>query len=166
MPFTARALLLSVSLVVYASDSAASSRRRLSSQHPSKAEAAVWREYKVALQREARAVSEQRVYKRDGWQAYAKERKQRAGKTKPRMGVCVTGQMARLELESKMRHFVNPNLEAYAIDLVLVLAPASTTRFVTNDTDAGGRMAWTKPGLLAAIARSSATRSERGPTSR
>ena len=59
MPFTARALLLSVSLVVYASDSAASSRRRLSSQHPSKAEAAVWREYKVALQREARAVSEQ-----------------------------------------------------------------------------------------------------------
>ena len=158
MPFTARALLLSVSLVVYASDSAASSRRRLSSQHPSKAEAAVWREYKVALQREARAVSEQRVHKRDGWQAYAKERKQRAGKTKPRMGVCVTGQMARLELESKMRHFVNPNLEAYAIDLVLVLAPASTTRFVTNDTDAGGRMAWTKPGLLAAIARSSATR--------
>ena len=129
---------------------------RVYRQHPNKAEAAAWREAKALLNREARAVSEQRIYKRNSWQAYAKARQQRASKTKPRMGVCVTGQLARLELESKMRRFVNINLGAYAIDLVLMLAPASTTHFVNKDTDAGGRKNWTKPSLLATILRSAA----------
>ena len=69
------------------------------------------------------------------------------------MGVCVIGQMSRLELESKMRHFVLENLASYSIDLVFVLAPADSTHFVTHSTDAGGRMGWSMHGLLDEIAR-------------
>jgi len=59
---------------------------------------------------------------------------------KKRLGVCVTGQMSRLELESKVRHLART--EKYEVTFVLVLSNA-TSHFANNATDAGGRAAWT-----------------------
>uniref|UniRef100_A0A7S3NGS9 Hexosyltransferase n=1 Tax=Aureoumbra lagunensis TaxID=44058 RepID=A0A7S3NGS9_9STRA len=57
-----------------------------------------------------------------------------------RLGVCVTGQLSRLELESKIRRLISLNSEAYEIDMVFVLG--TNTHFVNGETDAGGRAEW------------------------
>jgi len=64
---------------------------------------------------------------------------------KRRMGVCVVGQMGRLELESKRRNFLRVNRPFYEITLVLVAAKAKDVYFANAGTDPGLRsIDWTR----------------------
>lgn len=61
-----------------------------------------------------------------------------------RLGVCITGQMARLELDAKIAHLLVPNAADFTIDVVLALAPMSSgSTYSFGAHDAGGHMAWT-----------------------
>ena len=65
-------------------------------------------------------------------------------RTARRMGVCVVGQMERLELRSKVLNLLLPNSD-FLIDVVLV---ASHSAFFANAfTDTGYRMGWTKESI-------------------
>lgn len=55
-----------------------------------------------------------------------------------RIGVCVTGQITRLELESKVHNLIDVNLnlgvsDLTAMDIVMILAPPNSTHFVNED---------------------------------
>mmetsp|Transcript_16114 Transcript_16114/g.50492 ORF Transcript_16114/g.50492 Transcript_16114/m.50492 type:complete len:433 (+) Transcript_16114:94-1392(+) len=73
--------------------------------------------------------------------------------SKPRMGICTTGQMGRFELTSKMENLIAINLERYVIDVVLVLAPTMKTRFSNPQTDPGGRRQWSAESIRSHILR-------------
>lgn len=61
-----------------------------------------------------------------------------------RMGVCVNGQMARLELESKIEHLFAPNEANFVIDVVLVLAPLQqAVQYRPGISYFRGRKEWT-----------------------
>lgn len=69
-----------------------------------------------------------------------------------RLGVCITGQAERLELRSKLQRLVLPNRDAFDIDLVFVLGPVGTARYVNHLSNVGGRQSWTEQSLQRAIA--------------
>jgi hypothetical protein len=48
-----------------------------------------------------------------------------AGQKRPRMGLCVTGQLKRMEFWSKLHHFIVPNMEQYDMHVLFVLDPES-----------------------------------------
>lgn len=81
---------------------------------------------------------------------YHEEHKLEFNSSKPRMGVCMTGQMSRFELTSKLEHLIAVNLEKYEIDVVLVLA-RNSHRFTNPDSDTGGRRSWSIDHLRAVI---------------
>lgn len=81
--------------------------------------------------------------------------------SKPRMGICVTGQMGRLELTSKLENLVAVNLEKYSIDLVLVLAPPQQRIHFANPTsDPGGRRRWSAAAIAEDVMRRFRERSD------
>lgn len=63
-----------------------------------------------------------------------------------RVGVCVTGQIARLDLDSKIEHLFSNTACACVFDIVFVLAQ-NTSAYVNHDEDMGGRMEWTQQSI-------------------
>lgn len=82
---------------------------------------------------------------------------ERAEAGRPRMGVCMTGQMGRFELRSKLENLIASNIEQYAIDVVMVLAPPDHTRFSNPKSDPGGRRHWSSEQIRAHTMRRFAT---------
>jgi hypothetical protein len=70
---------------------------------------------------------------------------------RPRLGVCIIGQMARLDLVNKVDLFFRPNRERVLMDVVFVLAPPGEVHFVNARTDVGGRMNWTAESIRSTI---------------
>jgi hypothetical protein len=58
--------------------------------------------------------------------------------SKMRAGICITGQITRLELESKLKHLIKPNLKSYAIDLVIIVDPESSSHVNIRDAKGEG----------------------------
>lgn len=63
---------------------------------------------------------------------------------KPRLGVRIVGQRARLELSSKLHHLIRPLCLLYDMNVVLSLSPNKHAIFVNNGSDAGGQRQWTE----------------------
>ncbi|KAG8465141.1 hypothetical protein KFE25_012504 [Diacronema lutheri] len=68
-----------------------------------------------------------------------------------RLGVCVSGQMARLELAQKVDHLLRPNRDDFVVDIVLALAVSPTPAYGNGDLDVGGRVRWTNETIRDAI---------------
>lgn len=78
------------------------------------------------------------------------------------IGVCVIGQLGRLELESKLKHVLcGQNQTLTSIDVVFVLSPGRI-RYVNSHTDFGGHAAWTRQSLNASMATKRCPSMERG----
>ncbi|KAG8465128.1 hypothetical protein KFE25_012491 [Diacronema lutheri] len=68
-----------------------------------------------------------------------------------RLGVCVSGQMARLELERKVEHLFKPNRDDFVMDVVFALAPVHSLNFAYAANNKGGRKNWTVDGIYEAL---------------
>lgn len=135
---------------------AALARRRLSSRHPTTLEIKEWRRQHEHLERERAsllAIDTPLTYAlaHPGWRPplvapAAKTGRNATGsrREKLRIGVCVIGQMSRLELSSKLRHALEPLSLHYTVDVVMPLSARKRTHFVNKQTDVGGRKDWTE----------------------
>ena len=61
-----------------------------------------------------------------------------ASAKKPSAGICVTGQLARLELESKLKHLIRPNAGDFDIDLIIIVDPSSARHVNMRDVKGEG----------------------------
>lgn len=71
-----------------------------------------------------------------------------------RIGVCVTGQLSRLETESKLRHLIEPSSKRFVIDVVLVVS-GEGSRFINGETEyTGGPSGLSARSVASAFGRS------------
>ena len=61
---------------------------------------------------------------------------------RPQLGVCIVGQLSRLELESKLWRLVAPNTVAFDVHLAFVLAPEGHREYVNLQSDTGASFNW------------------------
>lgn len=129
-------------------------RRMLSSNHPTGSEKHAWRLQHEELRRERNRVlaigtplthAAARAAGAENSSAHLLFRSQQhtSINNKQRLGVCIIGQRARLELSSKIKHVVRPLSLLYDIDVVLSVSPNKRAIFANKGSDAGGQMQWT-----------------------
>jgi hypothetical protein len=79
------------------------------------------------------------------------------GSPKARAGICVTGQLTRLELKSKMDHLIKPNLRDYDIDLLIVVDPEGARHVNVRDAKGEGAKIGNSPITAGEIKRMART---------
>jgi hypothetical protein len=76
------------------------------------------------------------------------------------MGICVTGQLQRLELQSKLDNLVEANAQEYTIDLVVIVDPHQSVYINENtflNSSKRGLSSWNKQRAVQAMEKSSAS---------
>lgn len=129
-------------------------RSRVLSQPSARPERRSWHLQRVELQREIDRVlaigtsltnaAVHTAVVRNAPMKQLKAYRQQPIEEKPRLGICIVGQRARLELSSKLRHVLRPLRLHYNMDVVLSLSPSKHAIFVNNGSDAGGQRLWTE----------------------
>jgi hypothetical protein len=174
-----RRLVASLSRPFAHDEEEARAHRRLSSLSPTSAEALAWRRQRRVLEKEQRhllaletplTISARDTHRHQLGTSRPSSvvtpsalKLARLAHTKPRLGVCVIGQISRLELASKLRHFLEPLGAIYKLDVVLALGAQRKAHFVNKHTDVGGRKDWSEDEIRHRI--TSALRARNGNSS-
>ncbi|KAG8467839.1 hypothetical protein KFE25_006891 [Diacronema lutheri] len=124
---------------------AAAYRRRLTSLRPNSREQEEWTRQRREIELQRAHVDAIREANRQQFSSYKMD------PARLRIGICVIGQVERLELGSKVVHLLATNARKHHVDAVFALAPRGAAHFVNKQTDAGGRKRWTADRIRAKV---------------